>query len=144
MAVTPDPATSRPPDRSSPGRGSTDPRRSLGALGEQLAAEHLVRRGYTIVERNFRTRWGELDIIACDGATLVFCEVKTLRARVSGHQPLEAVGALKRAQVRRMAARWLAERPERPRAPVLRFDAIGIRIDAGGGLVELDHLEGAF
>ncbi|MGZ4219172.1 MAG: YraN family protein [Solirubrobacteraceae bacterium] len=52
-----------------------DPRRHLGQLGEQLAAEHLVRRGFEIVERNYRTRWGELDIIAFDGRILAFCEV---------------------------------------------------------------------
>jgi putative endonuclease len=55
---------------------SDDPRHHLGRLGEQLAAEHLVRRGFRIVERNYRTRWGELDIVAYDGQTLAFCEVK--------------------------------------------------------------------
>ena len=49
---------------------ATDPRRDLGALGEQLASEHLERRGFTIVERNYRTRWGELDVIAYDGTVL--------------------------------------------------------------------------
>jgi hypothetical protein len=54
---------------------SNDPRHRLGALGERLAAEHLIRRGFRIVERNYRTRWGELDIVAFDGQTLAFCEV---------------------------------------------------------------------
>jgi putative endonuclease len=54
-----------------------DLRPQLGRLGEQLAAEHLIRRGFQIVERNYRTRWGELDIVAYDGRTLAFCEVKT-------------------------------------------------------------------
>jgi putative endonuclease len=54
---------------------SSDPRHRIGELGEQLAAEHLARRGYRIVERNYRTRWGELDIVACDESTLTFCEV---------------------------------------------------------------------
>src|SRR5947209_15299859 len=58
---------------------SSDLRRRLGQLGEQLAAEHLVRRGFRIMERNYRTRWGELDIVAFDGHTLAFCEVKTRR-----------------------------------------------------------------
>ena len=66
---------------------STDPRLRLGALGEQLAAEHLVRRGFEIVERNYRTRWGELDIIAFDGRTLAFCEVKTRRMAAGGAGP---------------------------------------------------------
>ena len=58
---------------------SNDVRHRLGQLGEQLATEHLVRRGFQILERNYRTRWGELDIIAYDGETLAFCEVKTRR-----------------------------------------------------------------
>jgi putative endonuclease len=123
---------------------TNDPRPRLGALGEQLAAEHLVRRGFEIVERNYRTRWGELDIIAFDGRTLAFCEVKTRRASPVGARPLEAVRALKRAQVRKMAGRWLIERTDRPRAHTLRFDAIGITVDGAGRLLSLEHLEGAF
>ncbi|HTP23717.1 MAG TPA: YraN family protein [Solirubrobacteraceae bacterium] len=123
---------------------TSDPRRRLGALGEQLAAEHLVRRGFEIVERNYRTRWGELDIIAFDGRTLAFCEVKTRRAGPPGANPLDAVRSLKRAQVRKMAGRWLIERTDRPRADMLRFDAIGVTVDGAGRLLGLEHLEGAF
>jgi putative endonuclease len=123
---------------------STDPRLRLGALGERLAAEHLVRRGFEIVERNYRTRWGELDIIAFDGRTLAFCEVKTRRASPAGTSPLDAVRALKRTQVRKMAGRWLIERTDRPRADMLRFDAIGVTVDGAGRLLSLEHLEGAF
>jgi putative endonuclease len=54
---------------------STDPRQELGRRGEQVAVEHLLRRGFDIVERNYRTRWGELDIVAYDGSALIFCEV---------------------------------------------------------------------
>jgi putative endonuclease len=123
---------------------SGDPRPPLGRLGEQLAAEHLVRRGFEIVERNYRTRWGELDIVAFDGRTLAFCEVKTRRVHNGGASPLDGVHALKRTQVRKMAGRWLIERTDRPRADTLRFDAIGITLDAAGRLVSLEHLEGAF
>ena len=121
-----------------------DPRARLGALGEQLAAEHLIRRGFEIVERNYRTRWGELDIIAFDGRTLAFCEVKTRRASPAGGSPLDAVRAPKRAQVRKMAGRWLIERTNRPRADTLRFDAIGVTVDRADRLLSLEHLEGAF
>lgn len=123
---------------------SDDRRRQLGDTGEQLAAEHLNRRGFQILDRNFRTRWGELDIVACDGRTIVFCEVKTRVARGAGRDPLESVHPRKRAQVRRMAGRWLAERHDRPRASDLRFDAIGITLGADGQLIRLDHLEAAF
>jgi putative endonuclease len=121
-----------------------DRRPQLGRLGEQLAAEHLVRRGFQIVERNYRTRWGELDIVAFDGRTLAFCEVKTRRASRSGAAPLEAIRSLKRSRVRKMAGRWLIERPDHPYAVNLRFDAIGVTLDRSGRLVGLEHLEGAF
>ena len=116
----------------------------FGRDGEQLAAEHLTRLGYEIVERNYRTRWGELDIVARIGGTLTFCEVKTRRQGGGAGTPLEAVGPRKQAQVRRIAGRWLMERRDRPYADVIRFDAIGITLDAGGRLVSLEHVEGAF
>lgn len=130
-----------------PGRppSETDPRRALGAAGEALAAAHLVRLGFKITDRNYRTRWGELDIVACDGRHLVFCEVKCRRARSdTTRDPIESVGPRKQLQVRRMAARWLVERQNRPRALELRFDVIGVTLDHQDQLVRLDHLEGAF
>lgn len=123
---------------------SGDLRPQLGRLGEQLAAEHLTRRGFEIVERNYRTRWGELDIVAFDGRTLAFCEVKTRRLAESGRSPLESVRTFKRSQVRKMAGRWLIERTDRPYADTVRFDAIGVTLDLSGRLVSLEHLEGAF
>jgi putative endonuclease len=121
-----------------------DPRQRLGHIGEQLACEHLGRRGFGILERNYRTRWGELDIVAFDGRTLAFCEVKTRRSAAGGSLPLEAVHGRKQSQVRRMASQWLAERLNRPRAAELRFDAIGVVLDGQGRLVSLEHVEGAF
>ena len=123
---------------------SRDLRPQLGRLGEQLATEHLIRRGFEIVERNYRTRWGELDIVAYDGRTLAFCEVKTRRLTAPGRDPLESVHAVKRSKVRKMAGRWLIERTDRPYADNVRFDAIGVTIDPAGRLVSLEHLEGAF
>jgi putative endonuclease len=116
----------------------------LGRRGEQLAAEHLERKGFRVLDRNYRTRWGELDIVAFDGSTLAFCEVKARRAAATAGTPFEAVDPRKRAQVRRMARSWLAERTGRPYATVLRFDAIGVTFDRSGQLVALEHLEGAF
>ena len=75
---------------------------------------------------------------------LAFCEVKTRRASAAGVSPLDAVRALKRSKVRKMAGRWLVERTDRPYADTLRFDAIGVTLDAGGRLISLEHLEGAF
>jgi putative endonuclease len=123
---------------------STDARRVLGRAGEQQAAEHLARLGFDVLERNFRTRWGELDLIAFDGATLVFVEVKTRRLGNGQASVFDALHERKRGQVRKMAGMWLCERPDRPYAEVVRFDAIGVSFDAAGRLVSLEHLEGAF
>ena len=121
---------------------STDQRHRLGRLGEQLAVEHLQRRGFAILARNHRTRWGEIDVIAADERRIVFCEVKTRRAGPGG--PFEGLREAQCRRLRRMAATWLQEHADRPRTPELRFDAIGVTIDAHGRLVALEHLEGAF
>jgi putative endonuclease len=120
-----------------------DIRHHLGRLGEQLALEHLERLGYDLVARNHRTRFGELDLVVADAGALVFVEVKTRRATRPG-RPWENLHAAKRAQVRRMAAAFLAEIPGRPVRDELRFDAVGVTIDPRGRLVALEHLEGAF
>ncbi len=126
-----------------------DLRRTRGSLGEQIAADHLVEAGYEILDRNFRTRRGELDLIAADAGAIVFCEVKT---RVAGGSSgpavaLDAVGPAKRRRLRRLAMSWLRERRAAVGAPHrerLRFDAIGITISPGGRLLALDHVEDAF
>ena len=127
---------------------ATDQRRRHGELGEQIAGEHLEHRGYSIVARNFRTRYGELDLIVANDRSLVFCEVKT---RVAGSRggpdgPLDAIGTRKRERLRRMATQWLAETPngERPSRDELRFDAIGVTLSPAGRLLALEHLEDAF
>lgn len=122
-------------------------RQRRGSLGEQIAVDHLEARGYEIVERNFRTRFGELDVVAADDHALVFCEVKTRVAngRSGPAMPLDAIGVQKRRQIRRMAAQWLAESGSgRPRRADLRFDAIGVVLDSSGRLVALEHIEAAF
>jgi putative endonuclease len=127
---------------------SGDPRRRLGARGEELAARHLEARGFEVVGRNFRTRYGELDLIARDARFLVFCEVKTRLARLSGTSPLgplAAIGVRKQRQVRAMAREWLAQGLlDGPRPPEIRFDAIGVSVDGRGRLLSLEHLENAF
>jgi putative endonuclease len=121
---------------------SSDLRHVLGTSGEQFAAEHLERLGYELLARNYRTRYGEIDLIAFDASTLVFCEVKTRRA--GSGTPWEALHPRKRARVRRMACAWLVAEQDRPRSRELRFDAIGVVIDAHGRLCRLDHIEDAF
>jgi putative endonuclease len=129
-----------------------DRRQAFGRRGEQLAATHLERHGWRIVERNFRTREGEIDLIATRRGTLAFCEVKTLVARrappASGPvDPVESVGPAKRSRVRRMARAWLAQSRAGGRTQshrCVRLDVIGVRLAPDGTLLRLDHLESAF
>ena len=125
-----------------------DPRRRLGERGETLACRHLEARGFEVVARNFRTRHGELDVVAANPRYLVFCEGKTrvLRGPPGPLGPFAAIGARKRRQVRLMAREWLAGDPPLtgPRPPELRFDAVGVSFDTRGRLIELEHLEAAF
>jgi putative endonuclease len=115
---------------------------AVGRLGEQLAAEHFERLGWVIVARNFRTRHGELDLVASVGEVLVFAEVKT--CRVGRGDPWTNLHEGKQAQVRQMASAWLSLVRDRPRFAAIRFDAIGVLVDDADQLVRLDHLEGAF
>ncbi|HEX5309842.1 MAG TPA: YraN family protein [Solirubrobacteraceae bacterium] len=135
-----------------PSRRRGSQRRKLGALGEQLAVEHLRRLDFVIVERNVRTRHGEIDLIAIDSkGTLVFTEVKTRRAtnRRRGlcpeEQPLAWLKASQQRRLRRLARSWLYETTaRRPRTHTIRFDAIGVIVDGRDRLLRLDHIEGAW
>jgi putative endonuclease len=99
-------------------------RRRLGADGEAVTARWYIERGYTVLDRNWRCRDGELDIVARDGDALVFCEVKTRSSDRYG-TPFEAVGPAKQLRLRRLAARWLRESaPFRPEQ--VRFDVAGV------------------
>jgi putative endonuclease len=120
-----------------------DARTTLGRLGERLAAEHFGRLGWEILARNYRTRFGELDLVAVEGETLVFAEVKTCRA-AGRARPWDSLHGLKRAQVRRMSTIWLAEFRPRPYFHSIRFDAVGVLVDDRDRLVRLDHLRKAF
>ena len=120
----------------------TDARKTLGRLGEQLAAEHFERLGWKIVARNHHTRLGEIDLIAVDGDTLVFAEIKT--CRLGRRRPWENLHERKQSQVRRMVGVWFSEARSRPYFAQIRCDAIGIVLDDRDRLVRLDHLEAAF
>ena len=122
----------------------SDRAKELGRRGEELAAEHFTRLGYRVLDRNHRTRFGELDLVLADEAeaTIVFCEVKSRRLGSGDWRDNLHDG--KRKQVRTMAAAWLAKVTDRPRGADLRFDAVGVTIDGRGELVRLDHYEAAF
>jgi putative endonuclease len=110
-----------------------------GAQGERRALEHYERLGFRLIERNHRTRFGEIDLIVADAATLVFVEVKT--RLTGGLDPLLSLTPAKRRRMRRLAAAWLADHPGRPRVAALRVDAVAVLVDGGGGLVSLEQFE---
>lgn len=118
-------------------------RQSLARRGEDAAAAHLAARGYRILGRNVRFRHGELDIVARDGATIVFVEVKT-RASDRLGPPQEAVHGLKQHRVRCLAQAWLQRRGLQD-VPC-RFDVIAVRVAEGsqGEAMRLQHFEAAF
>jgi len=108
---------------------ATDGRQALGISGENLACAELQRRGYAILERRYRTRLGEIDIIARDGATLVFVEVKARLTDDFGGAAA-AVTAWKQRRIARMAMDYLSRRTavDGP----CRFDVVAIDVDAAG------------
>jgi len=124
----------------------TDRRRTTGRAAEELAARRLASAGWEIVERNARTRYGELDVVARDGRTLVFVEVKAGRtgAAFGPERPVLAVDARKQQRIRRLATAWIAEHRDLPRYSAIRFDAIGVSFDRHGNVVEIEHIRAAF
>lgn len=111
---------------------------AVGAYGERVAVAHLVAAGMVILERNWRCPAGELDIVARDGDTVVFCEVKT-RTGTGYGSPLEAVTARKAARLRRLAAAWLHERDLR--VPDIRIDLVGV-LRPRRGAAQVEHVRG--
>ena len=112
----------------------------LGDHGERIAVAYLTDAGLRVLDRNWRCRDGELDIVARDGDALVFCEVKTRRGTGYGH-PAEAVTPVKQRRLHTLAQRWLATHDEH--APDLRFDVIGVLVRPGRPAL-VTHLRGAF
>ncbi|MFT8592790.1 MAG: YraN family protein [Bifidobacterium sp.] len=116
--------------------------RSLGILGESYAEQWLTCRGWTILDRNWHTRYGELDIIATDTeGVIVFVEVKTRRNHRFGH-PHEAVDFRKRRNLRRAGSQWLFDRTHCVTHNGVRFDVIGISVL--GKTVYVNHVRSAF
>jgi len=124
----------------------TKSRRRTGQIAEDLIAERLAAAGWEIVERNARTRYGELDIVALDGRVLVFVEVKAARAGTSygPEKPILSIDFNKQRRVRRLGTAWMAERRRCPSFDDIRFDAVGVTLDRYDQAVEVEHIRGAF
>jgi putative endonuclease len=115
-------------------------RLSLGKLGEDAACRELARRGYAVLVRRFRTRYGEIDIVARDGPTLVFVEVKTRSSDRFG-VPAEAVTGRKQAKIALMASEYLLRR--RLRQVACRFDVVAVMMASDRPPV-IEVMRGAF
>ncbi len=107
-------------------------------LGEELAAEFLRKKGYKIIERNFRKGYGEIDIITVKSKILVFVEVKTRTSNFFG-TPFEQITPFKLHSVVRSAQFYKMLHPEHPAA--MRIDAISVELDYSGNLLNIEHLE---
>ncbi|HCT76144.1 MAG TPA: YraN family protein [Micromonosporaceae bacterium] len=113
---------------------------ALGQWGEDIAAKYLVEQGMVILDRNWRTPSGEIDIIARDVNAVIFCEVKTRRGTAFGDGRESVVGAKSR-RLRMLATQWLALSGIRPRT--VRFDVVCVLV--GGGVApEVSHVRDAF
>jgi putative endonuclease len=111
-----------------------------GQWGEDLAARHLERRGWTVIARNYRAGRHEIDLIAYRGGIVAFVEVKARKGERFGN-PLEAITAAKRDSVQRVADRWV--RSHGREYLTYRFDAIGVA-GMGSGKALIQHVEGAW
>ncbi|HEX5714119.1 MAG TPA: YraN family protein [Solirubrobacterales bacterium] len=124
----------------------TAARQALGRQAEELVAGRLAAAGWEILARNARTRHGELDLVARDGRTLVFVEVKAGRAgaRFGPERPVLAVDARKQRRLRRLATAWMAANRGRVAYALIRFDVVGVTIDRAGRVTDVEHIEAAF
>ena len=121
-------------------------RQQLGRTAEDLVATRLAGAGWEVVERNARTRHGELDIIARDGRALVFLEVKAGRegSAFGPERPVLAVDRRKQQRIRRLASAWMAEHRDTPPYAEIRFDAVGVTLDRHGRVLDVEHIRAAF
>jgi putative endonuclease len=134
------PRTHRPATRRTLSR-APDPRKPLGDFGERVAAARLEAKGYALLDRNFRVAEAEIDIVARDGDTLVFVEVRTRRGGEAGVAAL-SVNAKKAQQLRHAAAWYVEEHPQLADAP-MRIDVVTVELRRDGTLAKVTHIEHA-
>jgi putative endonuclease len=115
-------------------------RKKLGNFGEQAAAAHLIRQGYTLLARNWRGAGGELDLVMREGAALVFVEVRTRRGAAGMAE--ESVGPAKRARLIALAYTYL-EAAALPEDTVWRIDVVALDVDRAGRIARLAHIRDA-
>ena len=118
-------------------------RHRVGQRGEREAVAHLKRRGYTILERNFRTKGGEIDVVAFRDGTVVFVEVRSVTGPAR-FDPQFTVGRRKQKRIARAAAQYASLHDMGREDVVMRFDVITVIFQPPDGNPDLKHIEGAF
>jgi len=121
-------------------RPSGPRRRRFGDFGERVAASHLESKGFTILEKNWSVREGEIDIVASKGTDLVFVEVRSRQGRNFG-TPEESITGRKAAHVRAAAAAYIQQHPDAPPNP--RIDVVVLELDAKGRVLRVEQIENA-
>jgi putative endonuclease len=116
-----------------------DDRKKLGQWGEDLAAQHLEEKGYEVLERNWRTARGEIDLVVGGGQELIFVEVKTRRGRKMG-SPEEGITRRKAAKLLTLAQQYVAEKDLEVD---WRIDLVAVELDRNGKLLRCEHIPNA-
>jgi len=112
-----------------------DTRKALGFKGEDLAVQYLKKKGYKVIERNYRCQWGEIDLIARDKETLIFVEIKSRSSSGFG-LPQDAVDRFKQEKLIQVAKAYMAEHRLQETIPA-RFDVVAVKLTPSGPDIEL-------
>ncbi len=115
-------------------------RAGLGRIGEDAACEYLAERGFEVLQRNWRSRSGEIDVVARCGGTVVFAEIKSRTGTAFG-EPEESVTPRKAGRIRMLASEYLAGSEVHGE---VRFDVIAVMLDRSGRVLEIRHVPDAF
>lgn len=123
-----------------------DTRRRTGQAAEDICARRLSRAGWHILERNWRIRAGEIDLIVRKGKVLAIVEVKSTHTGLfhGPTSPALAVGPNKQRRLRRLASIWIATNGRRVAFQEMRFDVVGVLFDRDGSVVDYNHIDNAF
>jgi putative endonuclease len=109
--------------------------KTLGARGEKLAVQYLQKKGYKVIERNYRCQWGEIDLVARDKGSLIFVEIKSRSSSGFG-LPQDAVDQFKQAKLIQVAKAYMAEHHLQETIPT-RFDVVAVKLTPAGPEIEL-------
>ena len=112
-----------------------DIRKALGSRGEDLAVKYLKKKGYKVIERNYRCQWGEIDLVARQGDTVIFVEIKARTSSDFG-LPQDAVGRFKQEKLIQAARAYMAEHHLQETIPA-RFDVVAVQLTPSGPDIEL-------